>query len=72
MHGESSAFPVMHIDDDTWEQVAPLILFEEPAGPGRPYTDVRIVLTAIVYILLMNISWSKLPRWRFGTSGITC
>ncbi|WP_081058777.1 transposase [Burkholderia cepacia] len=62
----------MHIDDDMWEQVAPLIFSAEPAGPGRPYTDVRIVLTAIVYILLMNISWVKLPRRRFGTSGITC
>ncbi|WP_423191534.1 transposase [Burkholderia contaminans] len=62
----------MHIDDDTWAQIAPLIPSDEPVGPGRPNTDVRIVLTAIVYILLMNISWAKLPRRRFGTSGITC
>ncbi|MBZ4397225.1 transposase [Myxococcus sp. AS-1-15] len=37
---------------------------------GRPRTDDRAVLEAIVFILRSGIPWEMLPRKQFGLSGI--
>ena len=52
----------MHLTDEQWSLVAPLI--PEPPSPvsgGRPRTDSRAVLEAILWAIRTGSPWSGLP-----------
>jgi transposase len=56
------------VSDAQWQRVANLL--HEAPHPGRPLADPRRVLNGILYVLLHQCAWSKLPK-RYG-SHITC
>jgi transposase len=61
------------LPDDLWAEIADLFPVPEP-GPdgGRPPTDPRVVLTAILFVLKTGIAWEDLPAEAFGCSYKTC
>ncbi|MBA3824049.1 MAG: transposase [Ktedonobacterales bacterium] len=56
------------VSDHQWERVAALL--HVAPHTGRPLADPRRVLNGILYVLLHQCAWSKLPK-RYG-SHITC
>lgn len=60
------------LPDGLWEQISPWFPTRErsPAG-GRPPTDNRTVLTAILFVLKTGIAWEDLPQ-ELGCSYKTC
>jgi transposase len=61
------------LPDDLWAEIADL--FPVPASSpdgGRPPTDPRVVLTAILFVLKTGIAWEDLPAEAFGCSYKTC
>ncbi|NNB96261.1 IS5 family transposase [Corallococcus exiguus] len=52
--------------------MAPLLPLPRPKKQlGRPRTDDRAALEAIVFVLRSRIPWAMLPRKQFGLSGMT-
>jgi hypothetical protein len=56
------------VSDSQWQRVATLL--HATPHTGRPLADPRRVLNGILYVLLHQCAWSKLPK-RYG-SHITC
>jgi putative transposase len=51
------------VSDALWERVRPLIPERRPHPKGgRPATDDRAMLTAMIYVLRTGIQWNALPR----------
>ena len=62
---------IWRIPDDLWEEVAPLLPPQRPAGTvGRPPVPFRTVLDGILYVLRTGCQWKAVPQ-EFG-SGSTC
>lgn len=60
------------VPDAFWQRVAPLLPPPRPTKKlGRPRTDDRAALEAIVFVLRSGIPWEMLPRKQFGLSGMT-
>jgi putative transposase len=56
------------IADELWERIEPILEGHYPkAATGRPRSDLRLVLDAIIYRLRSSIQWDQLPE-RFGPS----
>ena len=61
------------LPDDLWDEIADLFPAPEPSPDGgRPATDPRVVLTAILFVLKTGIGWEDLPAEAFGCSYKTC
>lgn len=60
------------LPDELWNQVQPL-LPEHPVSTkgGRPPTDDRICLRALIFILRSGMAYNLLPGDVFGVSGVT-
>lgn len=58
------------LSDRQWEQIGPSIPTWRQVGRGRPRTDSRVVLDAILYVLQTGRYWTSLPK-HFGCSGST-
>jgi len=52
------------VTDDQWEVIADA--FPAPAKTGRPPTDRRMVVNAILWILRTGSPWRDLPEDEFG------
>jgi len=61
------------LPDDLWNEIADLfpVPVLSPEG-GRPPTNPRVVLTAILFVLKTGIAWEDLPAEAFGCSYKTC
>jgi transposase len=66
-----SSTPVL-LSDELWFAVEPL-LPKHPPSPkgGRPWSDDRKCLDAILYVLRGGIPWRMVPKKQFGVSGST-
>jgi transposase len=61
------------LPDDLWAEIADLFPAPVPSPDGgRPPTDPRVVLTAILFVLKTGIAWEDLPAEAFGCSYKTC
>ena len=61
------------VPDTLWDQIEHLFPEDEPSPDGgRPRTDARTVLTAILFVLKTGIGWKDLPTEAFGVSYKTC
>jgi transposase len=61
------------LPDDMWAEIADQFPVSEPSPDGgRPLTDPRAVLTAILFVLKTGIAWEDLPAEAFGCSYKTC
>lgn len=57
---------IWEVDDDVWEQLAPLLVINKPRKKiGRPRQDDRQLLNGVLWIARTGSQWSALPR-RFG------
>ena len=52
------------LTDEQWELIADLL--PPPANTGRPPTDRRLVVDAIIWILHTGAPWRDLPEEEFG------
>lgn len=52
------------LTDEQWELIADL--FPAPAKTGRPPTDRRLIVDAILWILEAGAPWRDLPEGEFG------
>ena len=52
------------LSDDQWDLIADI--FPAPAKTGRPRTDRRIVMEAILWMLRSGSPWRDLPEEEFG------
>lgn len=57
------AFQTRLVPDELWTLVEPMLPCGplRPQGGGRPRSDARDVLIAIVYVLMADVSWRRLP-----------
>lgn len=53
------------LTDAQWSRIGPLLPSNDGTN-GRPYTDHREVLDAIIYRYRTGIPWRDLPRETFG------
>ncbi len=53
------------LTDDLWEQVHPLLPPQKPVT-GRPATDHRLIVEAMLWVARTGSSWRELPE-RFGS-----
>ncbi len=57
---------IWEVSDELWERLEPIILERFPrARTGRPRSDPRRVVNAIVYRMRSGVQWNQLPR-EFG------
>jgi len=56
-----------------WAEIEPLLPAHPPQpGGGRPFSDDRLCLRGLIFILRTGIPWQFLPTECFGVSGSTC
>lgn len=54
---------IWELPDELWERIEPILAHRYPVAPtGRPRTDLRLVLDAIVYRMRSGVQWNRLPR----------
>ncbi|WP_195904365.1 transposase [Burkholderia cenocepacia] len=68
-HHESLMLPV---PDSLVLRVSVRIGHRQPAGRGRPRSNLHNVLAGIAYILVNDIAWHSLPNELYRVSGNTC
>lgn len=57
---------IWEVSDELWERLEPIILQRfPPARTGRPRSDLRRVVNAIIYRMRSGVQWNHLPR-EFG------
>ena len=57
---------IWELPDELWERIEPILARHYPrASTGRPRSDLRLVLDAIIYRLRSGVQWNRLPR-EFG------
>lgn len=61
------------LPDALWDEVRPL-LPAHPAHPhgGHDFTDDRLCLRGLIFIMQSGIKYNMLPAEVFGVSGVTC
>jgi transposase len=63
----------MLLPDELWNEIEPLFPEYQPSPDGgRPPTEGRTVLKAILFVLKTGIGWEDLPQDAFGCSYKTC
>ena len=69
--GRTARPTIRRIPEELWELIEPVIPKREflPTG-GRPRTDPRKILDAVLFVLRTGCQWKELPK-EFG-SGSTC
>ena len=61
------------LPDALWNEIEGLFPSYEPSPKGgRPPTEARVVLTAMLFVLKTGIAWEDLPQEAFGCSYKTC
>jgi transposase len=61
------------LPDGLWNEIKQLFPeYEASPDGGRPPTDARTVLTAVLFVLKTGIGWKDLPTEAFGVSYKTC
>jgi len=61
------------LPDELWDEIEQLFPeYEASPDGGRPPTDARTVLTAVLFVLKTGIAWKDLPTEAFGVSYKTC
>ena len=61
------------LPDELWDEIEHLFPeYEASPDGGRPPTDPRTVLTAVLFVLKTGIGWKDLPTEAFGVSYKTC
>jgi transposase len=61
------------LPEGLWTEIEPLLPSHPPQPKGgRPWSDDRVCLRGIVFVLRSGISWQMLPTEAFGVSGSTC
>jgi len=61
------------LPDELWNEIEPLFPeYEFSPDGGRPPTETRTVLTAVLFVLKTGIGWKDLPTEAFGVSYKTC
>ena len=61
------------LPDALWSQIEDLFPVYEPSPRGgRPPTEARVVLTAMLFVLKTGIAWEDLPQEAFDCSYKTC
>jgi transposase len=61
------------LPDELWNEIERLFPeYESSPDGGRPPTDTRTVLTAVLFVLKTGIGWKDLPTEAFGVSYKTC
>ena len=61
------------LPDTLWAEIRDLFPVYEPSPRGgRPPTEARVVLTAMLFVLKTGIAWEDLPQEAFGCSYKTC
>jgi transposase len=61
------------LPDQLWQLIEPLLPRHrsQPKG-GHPFSDDRLCLRGIIFVLRSGVSWQLLPTEAFGVSGSTC
>ncbi len=60
------------LPDELWNQVQPLLPAHRISSKGgRPPTDDRLCLRALIFILRSGMAYNLLPSEVFGVSGVT-
>jgi transposase len=61
------------LPDELWNEIEQLFPeYESSPDGGRPPTEARTVLTAVLFVLKTGIGWKDLPTEAFGVSYKTC
>lgn len=61
------------LPDELWNEIEPLFPeYQSSPNGGRPPTETRTVLTAVLFVLKTGIGWKDLPTEAFGVSYKTC
>ena len=61
------------LPDELWNEIEQLFPeYEASPDGGRPPTETRTVLTAVLFVLKTGIGWKDLPTEAFGVSYKTC
>jgi transposase len=61
------------LPDELWSEIERLFpKYEASPDGGRPPTQSRTVLTAVLFVLKTGIGWKDLPTEAFGVSYKTC
>jgi transposase len=61
------------LPDALWNEIERLFPeYEASPDGGRPPTEARTVLTAVLFVLKTGIGWKDLPTEAFGVSYKTC
>ena len=56
-----------------WMKVRPLLpLHRSHPHGGNKFSDDRLCLRGIIFVLRAGLAWSMLPTEAFGVSGVTC
>ena len=51
------------VDDELWERMRPLLVVNKPRKkPGRPRSDDRAILNALIWLARTGAQWDRLPR----------
>lgn len=51
------------VDDELWERMRPLLVVNKPRKkPGRPRSDDRAILNALIWLARTGAQWERLPR----------
>jgi len=54
---------IWKVSDELWERIEPILMhYYPPARTGRPRSDLRRVLDAIIYRIRSGVQWNQLPR----------
>lgn len=61
------------LPDELWNEIESVFpMYEASPDGGRPPTETRTVLTAVLFVLKTGIGWKDLPTEAFGVSYKTC
>jgi transposase len=61
------------LPDELWNEVS-ILIPSHPRHPkgGNDFSDDRLCLRGIIFVLRSGIPWDLLPTDAFGVSGVTC